>query len=125
MAVGDPSWTSLRPAPAHPDYPAAHPTSGGAASAVLASIFGDATSFSFTTRTAPNSALRSCTSFTQAAEEEAASRVYVGFLFRNSVNTGLALGRQVGLWAVAHAGTVIPATSMTFARPFVTTVRGS
>ena len=123
--AGDPSWTPLRPTPAHPDYPAAHPTAAGAASTVLASIFGDATSFSFTTTTAPDGAVRSYTSFSQAAEEDAASRVYVGFHFRNSVNTGLALGRKVGQWTVDHAGTIIPATSMTFARPFVTTVRGS
>jgi hypothetical protein len=109
--VGDPTWTSLRPAPAHPDYPAAHPTSGGAASAVLAATFGDATSFSFTTRTAPGGVMRSYTSFSQAADEEAASRVYVGFHFRTSVNTGLKLGRELGAWTITHFPAVIPSSS--------------
>ncbi|GAC1330374.1 MAG: vanadium-dependent haloperoxidase [Chloroflexota bacterium] len=107
--TGDPAWTSLRPAPAHPDYPAAHPSSGGAASTVLASVFGDATTFSFTTLTAPSNAMRSYSSFSQAAEEEAASRVYIGFHFRTAVNAGLKLGRQVGGWTVSHFGPVIPA----------------
>jgi hypothetical protein len=68
--AGDSSRTSLRLAPAHPDYPAAHPTSGGAASTVLASTYGDATSFSLTTKTAPGGAVRSLTSFSQAANTE-------------------------------------------------------
>jgi hypothetical protein len=55
--------------------------------------------------------VRSYTSFSLAAEEEAASRVYVGFHFRNSVNTGLKLGHQVGDWTVSHIGSVIPANS--------------
>jgi PAP2 superfamily len=109
--VGDPSWTSLRPAPPHPDYPAAHPTSGGTASTVLASVFGDASSFNFTTRTAPGGVTRTYTSFSQAAEEEAASRVYVGFHFRTSVNAGLKLGREVGAWTITHFPAVIPSNS--------------
>ncbi|MBV9282459.1 MAG: phosphatase PAP2 family protein [Chloroflexi bacterium] len=103
----------LKPTPAFPDDPSAHTTNGAAASAVLASFFGDAIGFSFTTRTAPDNAVRSFTSFSQAAEEEAASRVYVGFHFRTSVNTGLKLGRQVGAWTVDHIGTVIPAPPST------------
>jgi len=40
--------------------------------------------------------LRSYTSFTQAATENAYSRVLVGFHFRNATNEGTAYGRKIG-----------------------------
>jgi PAP2 superfamily/Vanadium chloroperoxidase N-terminal domain len=101
--VGDTSWAPLRFTPPFPDYPAAHPTNGGAASTVLASIFGDGTGFSVATRTASNGA-RSYTSFSQAANEEASARVYLGVHFRTAVNAGLTLGKQVGDWTISHFG---------------------
>lgn len=109
--VGDPTWTPLQPTPAFPDYPSAHTSNGAAASSVLASFFGtDAIGFSFTTRTSPGGAVRSFTSFSQAAEEEGVSRIYVGYHFRSAVNAALTLGRQVGDWTVRHFGPAVPAT---------------
>ena len=40
--------------------------------------------------------LRSYTSITQAADENAISRVYVGFHFRNATTEGTAYGRKIG-----------------------------
>ncbi len=40
--------------------------------------------------------LRSYTNFTQAATENAYSRVLVGYHFRNSTNEGTAYGRKIG-----------------------------
>jgi hypothetical protein len=40
--------------------------------------------------------MRSYTNFTQAADENAYSRVLVGFHFRNSTKVGTAYGRQIG-----------------------------
>jgi hypothetical protein len=40
--------------------------------------------------------LRSYTSFTQAADENAVSRVYVGFHFRSATVAGTAYGRKIG-----------------------------
>ena len=40
--------------------------------------------------------LRSYTSFTQAADENAYSRVLVGFHFRNATDVGTAYGRKIG-----------------------------
>ncbi|HEX6510199.1 MAG TPA: vanadium-dependent haloperoxidase [Chloroflexota bacterium] len=109
--AGDATWTPLRPTPAHPDYPSAHTSSGAAASTVLASFFGDATSFSFTTRTVlPANAVRSYTSFSQAATEEGVSRIYVGYHFRTAVNAGATMGHQTGEWTVKNFGSVVPAS---------------
>ena len=49
--------------------------------------------------------LRSYTSFTQAADENAISRVYVGFHFRNATAEGTAYGRKIG----ERAATLLPA----------------
>ena len=110
--VGDPTWTPLKPTPAHPDYPSAHTSSGSAASTVLASFFGnDAISFSFATRTSPGSVTRSYTSLSQAAQEEGSSRIWVGYHFRTAVNVALVMGKEAGTWTVDHFGTVIPAAT--------------
>ena len=49
--------------------------------------------------------MRSYTSFTQAADENAISRVYVGFHFRNATVEGTAYGRKIG----ERAATLLPA----------------
>ena len=43
---------------------------------------------------------RSYTSFTQAAVENAHSRIFIGFHFRKSVEVGTAYGRKIGKRAV-------------------------
>ena len=46
--------------------------------------------------------LRHFTSFSQAADENALSRIYVGFHFRNAVETGTRHGEKIGDWAFNH-----------------------
>ena len=48
----------------------------------------------------PNPVMRTYTSFTQAAEDNAYSRVLVGFHFRNATAEGTAYGRKIGEQAV-------------------------
>src|SRR5262249_30092092 len=99
--IAEPSWQPFGPAPlpAHPDYISQHSAYGAAEAIVLASFFGtDAVSFSMTTSTAPNGVMRSFNSFSQAAEECANSRVWIGWHFRTACKDGLTLGRQVGHW---------------------------
>lgn len=109
--TGDLTWAPLKPTPAHPDYPSAHTANGAAASTVLASFFGsDQMSFSFTTRTVvPANAVRSFTSFSQAATEEGLSRIWVGYHFRTAVTEGAKIGQQAGMWTINNFGTVVPA----------------
>jgi PAP2 superfamily len=97
--TADPTWTSLVATPAHPDYTSQHSAFGGVASEVLASFFGtDDIGFSLTTSTAPGGVVRSFDSFSQAAEENMRSRVYIGFHFPTACRHGLNQGRQVGHW---------------------------
>jgi len=99
--VADPTWNSLRETPPVPEYPSGHSGQGGAMSEGLARFFGDAVSFSTTSVTQPG-VTRSFTSFSQAAEENGNSRIYVGFHFRHAVTEGIKLGGKVGKVAFNH-----------------------
>ena len=99
--IADPNWDSLVGTPPAPDYPSGHSGQGGAMSEVLARFFGDAVSFSTTSTTQPG-VTRSFTSFSQAAQENGNSRIYIGFHFRHAVTEGIKLGTRVGTVAFNH-----------------------
>jgi hypothetical protein len=101
----DPSWLSLRPTPALPDYPSTHSLLGGAAAEILRR-FTDTNRFGFcmaSTTSVPTGSERCWDSFTQAELENAESRVLVGFHFRSAITTGVKVGRHVGKFAMRHA----------------------
>lgn len=99
----DATWESAEMTPPVQDYPSTHSALGNAAAEVLASVFGDETSFTFASSTAePVGGTRSFTSFSQAADENADSRVVAGLHFRFACEAGQELGRQVGTWAVQN-----------------------
>jgi hypothetical protein len=102
---GDPTWTPLRPTPPNQDYPSGHAIEGGAGAEVLKQFFGtDEISFKDCSATLPAGStcsdatptLRSYDSFSQAAAENAYSRIFIGFHFRKSVEAGTAYGRKIG-----------------------------
>ncbi len=97
----DAAWEPSEPTPPVQDYPSTHSALGDAAAAVLANVFGDATSFTFASPTAvPANSTRSFASFTAAANENADSRVMAGIHFRFAIVAGQSLGRQIGTWAI-------------------------
>jgi hypothetical protein len=108
--TGDPAWTPLRPTPPDQDYPSGHSIEGGAGAEVLKQFFGtDQISFqdcgvtlpAGSTCSDPSPVLRSYTSFSQAATENAYSRILIGFHFRKAVEEGTAYGRKIGERATA------------------------
>ncbi len=103
--VGDPTWTPLRGTPPNQDYASGHSIEGGAGAEVLKQVFGtDEISFRDCGATLPDGStcsdlapvFRSFTSFSQAAVENAHSRILIGFHFRKSVEEGTRYGRQIG-----------------------------
>jgi hypothetical protein len=101
--VGDLSFSILSPpTPPVPDYPSNHAVNGGAAAQVLTGFFGGNISFSATSSSLPN-VTRHFSNFIQAAQENALSRIYVGYHFRNAVNKGVAQGYLVGEYVFDHA----------------------
>lgn len=95
--VADSTWEPLLPTPPVPDYPSTHSALGNAGAKILASVFGDETSFSFYSSSADaGSPKRSFSSFSQAANENANSRILVGAHFRTACDFGQAMGDQIG-----------------------------
>jgi membrane-associated phospholipid phosphatase len=94
-----PDWSPLLETPNHPSYVSGHSAFSGAAASVLTAAFGDRP-FTFVSDSMPG-VTRSFTSFQQAAEEAAASRVYGGIHFPFDNAAGLATGRMVGAWTLS------------------------
>jgi len=95
--AADPSWESFLNTPPVSDYPSTHSVLGGAAAAVLAEFFGaDRIAFTMTSGVPFAGITRSFASFSQAAQENADSRVYAGIHFRTACRDGVALGQKIG-----------------------------
>jgi hypothetical protein len=119
--IADPDWTPLwGSSGATPEYDSGHTIEGAAAAVVLANVFGtdnvtfDVCSFSFGLSTVPtpfstanncdgaSPIIRTYNSFSQAAEENGLSRIWIGWHFRNAVEMGHKQGRQIGNRALNH-----------------------
>jgi len=103
--AGDATWTPLRPTPANQDYASGHSIEGGVGAEVLKQVFGtDGVSFqdcgvklpAGSACSDPSPVLRSYSSFSQAATENAFSRILIGFHFRKSIEEGTQYGRKIG-----------------------------
>lgn len=105
----DSTWNNLhRHTYAFPSYPSAHGTASAAAMTILSHTlgFGDQYSFSMTTdsvdiagpfsgKMAMNPAVRSFSSFSEAAMEASLSRLYLGIHFRYDSEEGFNLGTDI------------------------------
>lgn len=101
--AADPSWEAFLNTPPIPEYPSTHSIAGGGASAVLARFFGgDQIAFSMASGPPFAGITRSFKSFSQAAQENADSRVYAGIHFRSACRDGIKLGEQIGRRAIAQ-----------------------
>jgi hypothetical protein len=105
----DPDWTPLQFTYPMPDHDSAHAVEGGAAAEILKQVIGtDDVVFTACSATLPagqgcgdaTPVLRQYASFSQAADENAASRVYIGIHFRRAVDEGLQHGRKIAAYAV-------------------------
>jgi len=103
--IGDPTWTPLRPTPPNQDYVSGHSIEGGAGAEVLKQFFGaddiifedcGAVLPAGSTCSDPTPVFRSYTSFSQAAAENAYSRILIGYHFRKSTEEGIEYGRKIG-----------------------------
>jgi hypothetical protein len=107
--AGDPTWTPLEPTYAIPDHDSAHSVEGGAAAEVLSQFFGtDQITFSACSLSLPDGSrctdaapvFRHYTSFSQAADENALSRILIGIHFRRATEEGVQHGRKIAKRAV-------------------------
>ena len=94
-----------------PDHDSAHSVEGGVAAEVLKQFFGtDRVHFTACSRTLPagntcddaTPVMRSFSTFSQAAGENALSRILIGIHFRRAVEEGVEHGRKIGARAVRN-----------------------
>lgn len=109
LTIGDPTWTPLQLTYPIPDYDSGHAVQGGVAAETLKRFFGtDHVGFTACSFTLPSGSTcadagaiyRSYSSFSQAAEENSLSRIYVGIHFRKAVEEGERHGRRIAGRAV-------------------------
>ena len=101
---GDSEWLSCLSTPPVPDYPSTHTVEGAAAAAVMARFFNtDFISFSMTSGAPYPGITRKFWSFSEAARENAASRILCGIHFSTAVNAGYIQGERIGEWTFEQA----------------------
>lgn len=91
---GQNTWTSFIGTPPFPEYPSGHSVSSGAAAEMLTKLFGSV-AFTDETNTNMGMAARSFTSFYQAADEAAVSRLYGGIHYREANENGVKQGKEL------------------------------
>lgn len=100
----DENWKPLLQTPPFPEYPSGHSVVSGAAATVLTQIFGDNFAYEDDTETKYGLPTRSFTSFNQAAEEAAESRLYGGIHYRAAIDNGLVQGQNLGQFVIQDLG---------------------
>ena len=102
-------WTPLQFTYPMPDHDSGHAVQGGVAAEILKQVFGtDDISFTACSTTVgpastcedPDPVIRSYSSFSEAADENSVSRIYIGIHFRRAVEEGVQHGRRIAAYAV-------------------------
>ena len=95
----DTEWLPLITTPAHPEYPAGHPSLNGAAATVLLSHFRDAQTFTLTTAGQPP---RTYASISQARSDGDNARVWGGMHYPSTVAISDAEGEAIASYIDRH-----------------------
>ncbi len=96
----DPRWKPLLQTPPFPEYVSGHSVCSYAAATMLTQIFGGGFGFLDDTEVEFGLPTRQFTSFIQAAEEAAISRVYGGIHYMDAIEEGKWQGQQVANLAI-------------------------
>lgn len=112
LTVPDPSWEPLNAfTPPFPAYISGHATFGGTAAAIFRRYFGtDRVTFAVTTdEPLYTGGPRTYRTFSEAAAEDAQSRIFLGVHWQFDADDGLAAGTTLGDYVFAHA--LLPLTT--------------
>jgi hypothetical protein len=96
----DAAWQPLITTPAHPEYPAGHPSLNGAASRVLLMYFAPRQTFTLTTAGLPS---RTYNSITDARSDGNNARVWGGMHYPSTVAISSAMGEAIADYVNANA----------------------
>ncbi|HYT68163.1 MAG TPA: vanadium-dependent haloperoxidase [Vicinamibacterales bacterium] len=105
--LADTEWEALVHTHPHPEYPSGHTTNSSAMATVLELLFGDAPGVAIHAEVpnpeVPNATLTAdWSTFSQGVDEVIDARVYIGFHFRTSDETGARIGGQVARFVMNH-----------------------
>ncbi len=98
----DPSWKPFLQTPPFPEYVSGHSTASAAAAEILTDALGDHFKLKDDSESLYGIKPRRFSSFFDMAEEASLSRLYGGIHFRDALDNGLWLGRQIGRWALSR-----------------------
>ncbi|MDV7138050.1 vanadium-dependent haloperoxidase [Maribacter sp. TH_r10] len=91
----DENWKPVLQTPPFPEYTSGHSVVSGAAASALTDIFGDDFAFDDDSEVPYGLPIRSFSSFNQAANEAAISRMYGGIHYRSAIEVGIKQGRDL------------------------------
>jgi hypothetical protein len=97
IQLTDPSWQPLIATPQFQEYPSAHSGVSTAATSVLASFYGDDTSFTVTSAGLPG-VERDFSSFSSAVAQVVEARIFGGMHFRFACEDAVQMGAQVAAY---------------------------
>ncbi|MGA0559018.1 vanadium-dependent haloperoxidase [Larkinella sp. VNQ87] len=100
----DRDWRPMLQTPPFPEYTSGHSVMSAAVSTVLTALAGEPIGYTDTVEVEFGIPARSFRSFEQAANEAAISRLYGGIHFRDSIENGVAQGRQIGRFVIRQLG---------------------
>lgn len=99
--AGQSTWEPTWQTPPFPEYTSGHSVCSGAAATMLTHLFGDVT-FTDNTNTSLGINQRIYSSFNNAAQEAAISRLYGGIHYREAIELGLQQGALVAQAAISN-----------------------
>ncbi len=97
----DPAWRPLLQTPPFPEYTSGHSVASAASSVILTHLLGDNFSFIDTSEVYFGLPERPFSSFYEAANEAAISRLYGGIHFRDACEEGVTQGRRIGHYVLS------------------------
>ncbi len=93
--MDQPGWNALISTPPHPEYPAGHSVTSGAAAEALALAFGPNYQYTDKPYNVAGVVPRPFNSFSEAATEAGVSRVYGGIHYRITTEISLLQGKTI------------------------------
>lgn len=92
----DKNWRPVLQTPPFPEYTSGHSVASAASATILSKLLGENISFIDSTEVEFGLPARSFSSFKQAAEEAAISRLYGGIHYMPAITNGVEQGKQIG-----------------------------
>jgi hypothetical protein len=96
----DEKWQPMLQTPPFPEYPSGHSVISTAAAVVLTQFLGDHFIFTDSVETYLGLPRRTFSSFNEAAAEARVSRLYGGIHFRDAIENGEGMGREIGQFVI-------------------------